>query len=193
MSYRDFWNRAVRNYWLGMRVSVVPAGGGGRKPIEEHDPEVSGLLEQIMVESTAGDPMSPPKWSSKSSYQIRTGLGEQGHRISEDAIQRRLRKLDYSLQANIKDKERLPRPSATDSLATQRDGEALFGSGRAGDFSRRQKEGTGRRIQEYRAKMTEEGAGLEGTNSGFPESGGGDRDFLRRLFLATICATPEGL
>jgi len=58
-----------------------------------------------MAESTVGDPMSPLKWNSKSTYQIQQHLASQGHRISEDTIQRRLRKLDYSLQANRKDKE----------------------------------------------------------------------------------------
>ncbi|MGH8338493.1 MAG: ISAzo13-like element transposase-related protein [Gammaproteobacteria bacterium] len=77
--------------------------GGGRKRVEEHDPGITGLLEQVMDESTAGDPMSPLKWSSKSTYQIQQYLASQGHRISEDTIQRRLRrKLDYSLQANRK-------------------------------------------------------------------------------------------
>ena len=31
--------------------------GGGRKPIEAHDPEITRLLEQVMDESTVGDPM----------------------------------------------------------------------------------------------------------------------------------------
>jgi hypothetical protein len=66
--------------------------GGGRKPVEEFDPEITRLLEQVMDESTAGDPMSPLKWSSKSTYQIQQHLASQGHRISEDTIQRRLRK-----------------------------------------------------------------------------------------------------
>ena len=90
---------------LGGDGNRIRRRGGGRKPIEEHDPEVTDLLEQIMEESTVGDPMSPLKWSSKSSYQIQQYLESKGHRISEDTIQRRLRKLDYSLQANIKDKE----------------------------------------------------------------------------------------
>jgi len=90
---------------LGGDGSRIRRRGGGRKPIEEHDPEVTGLLEQIMEESTVGDPMSPLKWSSKSSYQIQQYLESQGHGIREDTIQRRLRKLDYSLQANSKDKE----------------------------------------------------------------------------------------
>ncbi len=79
--------------------------GGGRKPVEEHDPEITRLLEQTMEESTVGDPMSPLKWNSKSTYQIQGYLASQGHPVSEDTIQRRLREMDYSLQANRKDKE----------------------------------------------------------------------------------------
>src|SRR5450432_92142 len=48
----------------------VRKAGAGRKPVEEHDPEITKLLEQVMEESTVGDPMSPLKWNSKSSYQI---------------------------------------------------------------------------------------------------------------------------
>jgi hypothetical protein len=79
--------------------------GGGRKPIEESDPDFTRALEQVMDESTVGDPMSPLKWNSKSTYQIQQYMASQGHSVSEDTIQRRLRDLDYSLQANRKDKE----------------------------------------------------------------------------------------
>src|SRR5260370_19588385 len=90
---------------LAAEEGRVRKPGGGRKPIEQHDPEITRLLEQVMDESTVGDPMSPLKWNSKSTYQIQEYLAGRGHRVSEDTIQRRLRKLDYSLQANRKDKE----------------------------------------------------------------------------------------
>jgi hypothetical protein len=83
----------------------VRKSGGGRKPIEESDPDFTRVLEQVMDESTVGDPMSLLKWNSKSTYQIRQYMAGQGHSVSEDTIQRRLRDLDYSLQANRKDKE----------------------------------------------------------------------------------------
>ena len=41
-----------------------------------------------MDESTVGDPMSPLKWNSKSTYQIQQYLASQGHPVSEDTIQR---------------------------------------------------------------------------------------------------------
>ena len=90
---------------LAAEEGRVRKPGGGRKPIEDRDPDITRLLEDVMDESTVGDPMSPLKWNSKSTYQIQQHLASQGHRISEDTIQRRLRKLDYSLQANRKDKE----------------------------------------------------------------------------------------
>ena len=96
----------------------VRKAGGGRKPVEAHDPEVAPLLAQVMDESTLGDPMSPLKWSSKSTYQIQQYLASRGHAVSEDTIQRRLRELDYSLQANRKDKGGSRMPTATGSSVT---------------------------------------------------------------------------
>jgi hypothetical protein len=90
---------------LACEDGKVRKAGGGRKPVEAHDPEIAPLLAQVMDESTLGDPMSVLKWSSKSTYQIQQYLADHGHVVSEDTIQRRLRELDYSLQANRKDKE----------------------------------------------------------------------------------------
>src|ERR1700746_1647952 len=105
----EWWKRAVFPNPPSSKGSgnfvAARKPGGGRKPVEDHDPEITRLLEQVMEESTVGDPMSPLKWNSKSTYQIQQTLARQGHPISEDTIQRRLRKLDYSLQANRKDKE----------------------------------------------------------------------------------------
>ena len=49
--------------------------------------------------------MSLLKWTSKSTYQIRDQLAELGYVISEDTVRRRLRTMEYSLQANEKTKE----------------------------------------------------------------------------------------
>src|SRR5580658_7115482 len=48
----------------------VRKAGGGRKPVEMHDPEITRLLEQVMDESTVGDPMSPLKWNGCGSFAI---------------------------------------------------------------------------------------------------------------------------
>ena len=83
----------------------VRHAGGGRKPLQQQDPEAFQSLQQIMEETTAGDPRSLLKWSSKSTYQIRDQLVAQGHPISEDTVARWLKALDYSLQANAKQHE----------------------------------------------------------------------------------------
>ena len=83
----------------------VRQAGGGRKPLQEQDPEALKLLQRIMEENTAGDPMSLLKWSSKSTYQIRDQLVAMGHPISEDTVARWLKELDHSLQANVKERE----------------------------------------------------------------------------------------
>ena len=79
--------------------------GGGRKPLEKEDPGLRKALEKIMAENTAGDPMSPLLWTHKSTYRIAEELTRQGHCVSASTVRRRLREMDYSLQANRKDKE----------------------------------------------------------------------------------------
>jgi hypothetical protein len=83
----------------------VRQAGGGRKPLEEQDPQLTQMLRRIMDETTAGDPMSLLRWTSKSTYQIRDELRRRGHSVSEDTVQRRLKQMDYTLQANVKTKE----------------------------------------------------------------------------------------
>jgi len=79
--------------------------GGGRKKIIEKNPEIERIIENILEENTAGDPMSRLKWTNKSTYTITSELKNQGQNISEDTTGRVIKKLGYSLQANIKSKE----------------------------------------------------------------------------------------
>ncbi len=83
----------------------IRQAGGGRKTLEERDPQITQRLGRIMEETTAGDPMSLLRWTSKSTYQIRDELRRLGHPVSEDTVQRRLKEMDYTLQANVKTKE----------------------------------------------------------------------------------------
>jgi hypothetical protein len=83
----------------------IRQAGAGRKTLEERDPQMAQRLGRIMEETTAGDPMSLLRWTSKSTYQIRDELRRSGHPVSEDTVQRRLKEMDYTLQANVKTKE----------------------------------------------------------------------------------------
>jgi len=79
--------------------------GGGRKAIEASYPSLKRALEKITEETTAGDPMSPLRWTSKSTYHIAEELTRQGHAVSQRTVHRKLSALGYSLQGNAKNKE----------------------------------------------------------------------------------------
>jgi hypothetical protein len=84
--------------------------GGGRKRLEQTDPELTSALEKIMDENTAGDPMSLLRWTNKSTERIAEQLRHQGHRVSGETIRRRLPELGYSLQMNAKSLEGVSPP-----------------------------------------------------------------------------------
>jgi hypothetical protein len=79
--------------------------GGGRKRAEAHDPALVAALEQLVDPDSRGDPMSPLRWTSKSTRTLATALRERGHQVSEYVVRRLLKALGYSLQANIKTAE----------------------------------------------------------------------------------------
>jgi hypothetical protein len=76
--------------------------GGGRKKVEERDPALIQELQTILEETTVGDPMSPLKWTTKSTRAIATELTRRGHPVTWHTVGRCLHDLGYSLQANVK-------------------------------------------------------------------------------------------
>ncbi len=76
--------------------------GGGRKKLEENDSQLKKLLQEIMEEDTAGNPMSFVKWTNKSLHKIEKEIKRRGHIMSYRTVGRRLKKMGYSLQANKK-------------------------------------------------------------------------------------------
>jgi transposase len=76
--------------------------GGGRKRVADREPNLINDLENIMEESTAGDPMNLLKWTNKSTYSIAEELQLKGHKVSHDSVRRLLKERSYSLQANRK-------------------------------------------------------------------------------------------
>jgi transposase len=79
--------------------------GAGRKRTEESQPQVMRLIAAIVEESTAGDPMSLLRWTSKSTRTIAEELVRRGHPVAPMTVARCLHDLGYSLQANAKTKE----------------------------------------------------------------------------------------
>ena len=79
--------------------------GGGRKKIEGVDLGVRDLIGKILEETTAGDPMSQLRWTSKSTRTLAEELTRLGHPVRWVTVARCLADMGYSLQANRKSKE----------------------------------------------------------------------------------------
>jgi len=80
----------------------IRAPGGGSKRLTEKQPGLLQALERLVDPVTRGDPMSPLRWTSKSTQHLAEALQSEGHRVSADTVGRLLKELDYSLQANRK-------------------------------------------------------------------------------------------
>jgi len=89
---------------------VVRRPGGGRKPLAEHDPALVAALEALVDSTTRGDPMSPLRWTCKSTRILSEELGRQGRVVSHATVARMLQDLDYRLQANRKTLEGTSHP-----------------------------------------------------------------------------------
>jgi hypothetical protein len=86
------------------RVEAVARGevrrpGGGPKPLTEQQDGLVEALEELVSPATRGDPMSPLRWTSKSTEHLAAALREQGFRVSADTVGRLLVAQGYSLQA----------------------------------------------------------------------------------------------
>jgi hypothetical protein len=76
--------------------------GAGRKRLKEKDPGLVTALESLVDPDTRGDPMSPLRWTCKSTRQLAETLTGQGHPVSHRVVGELLREANYSLQANAK-------------------------------------------------------------------------------------------
>ncbi len=101
--------RGIRELESGERLQEAPdrvrLPGAGRPRLTTTDPDLNRSLERIMQETTAGDPMSLLRWTSKSTARIAEELSRQGHSVSGEWVRGRLHELGYSLQQNAKTKE----------------------------------------------------------------------------------------
>src|SRR3712207_260717 len=53
--------------------------GGGRKSVRTREPTLLAALEALVDPDTRGDPMSPLRWTCKSTRQLAATLSERGH------------------------------------------------------------------------------------------------------------------
>ena len=84
--------------------------GGGRKSLAERDPALLTDLEALVDPDTRGDPMSPLRWTCKSTRQLAGALQERGHRVGYRTVAALLDQAGYSLQAAAKTLEGTQHP-----------------------------------------------------------------------------------
>ena len=90
------------------RVAVatrIRKQGGGRKRLTETDPGIAQALDRLIEPTTRGDPMSPLRWTCKSTMNLAHALTRHGHPVGAWTVGAMLKQAGYSLQSNRKTKE----------------------------------------------------------------------------------------
>ena len=90
------------------RVAVaarIRKQGGGRKRLTETDPGMAQALDRLIEPTTRGDPMSPLRWTCKSTMNLAHALTRHGHPVGAWTVGAMLKQAGYSLQSNRKTKE----------------------------------------------------------------------------------------
>jgi len=102
----------VREATVSLGVDELEAGaeplgrarrpGGGRKRAADVDPGLRPALMALVEPEERGDPMSPLRWTTKSTRNLADELTRQGHKVSADTVGDLLREEGFSLQGNAK-------------------------------------------------------------------------------------------
>jgi hypothetical protein len=76
--------------------------GGGRKRAADVDPGLRPALLALVEPDERGDPMSPLRWTVKSTRKLAAELTALGHRVGADTVGDLLREEGFSLRGNAK-------------------------------------------------------------------------------------------
>jgi transposase len=79
--------------------------GGGRPAREVEQPELTVALAALVEPDARGDPMSPLRWSCKSTRTLAGELDRQGFVVGRTKVGQLLKRQGYSLQTNRKTRE----------------------------------------------------------------------------------------
>ncbi|MFZ4534875.1 ISAzo13 family transposase [Propionivibrio sp.] len=83
----------------------IRAIGGGRKKLTDKDDQLLHDLDALVEPMSRGDPMSPLRWTCKSTYHLANELKRQGHEVSQRTVCDLLSQMSYSLQSTRKTRE----------------------------------------------------------------------------------------
>src|SRR5712675_1240608 len=93
-----------------LEAGVEPLGrarrpGGGRKRAADLDPGLRPALLALVEPEERGDPMSPLRWTTKSTRKLAAELTAQGHRVGADTVAVLLKAEGFSLQGTSRTTE----------------------------------------------------------------------------------------
>jgi len=83
----------------------IRAPGGGRKRLVDIDASLLADLDALVEPTSRGDPMSPLRWTCKSTTRLAAELAARGHQVSQRTVCDLLAQLHYSLQSVRKTRE----------------------------------------------------------------------------------------
>ena len=83
----------------------IRAKGGGRKKLSDKDATLLRDLDALVEPTARGDPMSPLRWTCKSTPRLAQDLTKLGHAVSQRSVCDLLAQLNYSLQSTRKTRE----------------------------------------------------------------------------------------
>jgi hypothetical protein len=83
----------------------VRGQGGGRKSLEDKDPDLLRELLALVEPDKRGDPCSPLLWTTKSTRKLAGELNALGYEVSHNKVAQLLNANGFSLQANAKTRE----------------------------------------------------------------------------------------
>jgi DDE family transposase len=102
----------VREATVSLGVAELEAGaeplgrarrpGGGRRRVADADPGLLPALLALAEPEERGDPMSPLRWTVRSTRTLAAELARQGHKVSAGTVADLLRGEGFSLQGNAK-------------------------------------------------------------------------------------------
>jgi len=88
-----------------VRSDRVRREGAGRKRNIDKDPNLLLELDDLVSPEARGDPMSPLRWTAKSTYQLAETLRDRGFAVGPTTVRELLHEMGYSLQGTSKQKE----------------------------------------------------------------------------------------
>ena len=94
--------KGIKDIESGNLKGRIRKVGGGRKLLSVSHPEIIERIEDIVDNSTIGNPENPLKYTSKSTRNIQNALKDEGHKVSQRSVCNILRTQGYSLQSNRK-------------------------------------------------------------------------------------------